>query len=61
VPVERDDHGLGFVLPGIRQRLSDDLLMPQMHTIEHTDGRADFAAASVQFPGRVNDVHAGAV
>jgi hypothetical protein len=43
--VKRDDHRDGIVLPRIRNRLPDDLLVTEMHAIKHTDSETDFSAA----------------
>jgi hypothetical protein len=59
--VERDDHGEGLMLPGVSERLPDDLLMPQMDTIEYSDGHADFSACWLQIRRRMNYVHAASL
>src|SRR5439155_3625052 len=55
--VEGDGHGEAYVLPGVLDRLPDDLLMSQVHAIEHADGHAGLARAGLQLACRADDVH----
>ena len=45
------------MLAGVRNSLADDLLMAEVHTVEETDGEADFLAAGGQFRCGVNQFH----
>jgi len=57
---KRDAHGRGFKLMGIGNGLSQDLLMPEMHAIEETNGAADAAGPTIsglQFAGVFEDFH----
>src|SRR5258708_37994758 len=45
------------MLPGVGDGLPDDLLMAEMHAVEHADGQADFPSASSQFGCGVDEFH----
>ena len=55
--VERDDQRHRFLLPGVGNRLPDDLLVPQVHAVKDTDGQADLSGARLQFVGGVDEFH----
>src|SRR5438876_11356294 len=55
--VESDGQRGGLMLPGIVDRLADDLLVAQMHAVEKADGQANLATSGPQFGWRVNDLH----
>ena len=55
--VEGDHEADGLVLTRIGNRLTNDLLVAQMNSIEKTDGQADFAAGGLEFGGSVDGAH----
>ena len=57
VTVKRDHQREAVVLPGIRKRLPDDLLMAQVNSIEDADCEADFASPGPQFGGVSDELH----
>ena len=59
MPVKGHRHRERLVLLGVRHRLSDDLLVPQVHAVEHADGHADSAAGGGEIGGVVEDSHRG--
>src|SRR6266487_169679 len=48
VLVEGEDQRKGIMLPRVRERLADDLLMAEVHAVEEADGEADFAVAGLK-------------
>src|SRR5206468_9150965 len=48
VLVEGEDQRERIMLPGVRKRLANDLLMAEMHAVEEADGKADFFTAGFQ-------------
>src|SRR5579872_5417673 len=55
--IKRHHQGHGVMLPRVRNCLTDDLLVPQMHAVKYTNGQADPAAAMAQFVRGVNKLH----
>src|SRR5436190_22692912 len=50
------DHGLPLVLPSVRHRLPDYLLVSQVNPVEYPDRQAHFSRL-LQLPRRMNDAH----
>ena len=59
--IERDHQHDRVMMPGIREGLANDLLVPQMHAVKKTDAQADFAAGGVELARSVNDAHRGKI
>ena len=57
MPVEGCDHRQRVVLARVGNGLPDDLLMAEMHAVEHADGQADLATAVAQLTCGADDVH----
>ena len=56
--IKRHDHGERLVLLRIGDGLPDDLLVPKMHAVEHSDGHADVARAGREIAGCAQNLHA---
>ena len=56
--VEGHDHGERLVLLRVGDGLPDDLLMPEMHAVEHPDGHTNAARAGREIGWSAEDVHA---
>jgi len=59
--IECDDNRYSFMLTRVGDGLTDDLLMAEMHAVEHANGKADFATAANEISCAVNDVHNSSV
>ena len=57
VVVEREHDRRSLVLGGIGERLADDLLVAQMHSIEHSDGDAHAMRRTREVGGGIDEVH----
>jgi hypothetical protein len=55
--IEGDHERNGLVLGGVSNGLANNLLMPQMNSVEKADGQGDFAPAGEQFVWGVDEGH----
>ena len=61
VLVESHHNGYTIMLSGIRDGLSDDLLVAEMHSIKDTYRQADLSPLGLQFSGNTNEFHEASV
>ena len=57
MPIERDRQRNSAVLARVRQRLLQNLLMTQVHPVEHADPDAHFASAGIQIGCAMDQLH----
>jgi len=57
MPVKRHDQGQGIVLARVGDGLPDDLLVPEVQTVEHPDRQANLLVAVAQFFGGAAEFH----
>src|SRR5438094_9151179 len=55
--IEGDHDGDRFVLAGIGNRLANDLLVPEMHSVENDNRAAYLARSRIQFTDGSDDLH----
>jgi hypothetical protein len=57
MPVEGHRQGKSIVLPRVRQRMLQHLLVPQVHPVKHPDPDAHLASATFQIGCPMDQLH----